>query len=167
VLRTVAPAPARAWEAAQHIAPLAGAAGAGAALLSAATLLWRGRAETGSPFAPLNAPSQWLWGRDALQHDGADLKHTATGAVTHGLSSLLWGALFGAVQLWRRRPTPASVVLDAAAVTAVAAVVDLKLVPDRLTPGFEKRLTPAGTAMVYAAFGVGLAVGGLWLSRRR
>jgi hypothetical protein len=54
--------------------------------------------------------------------------------------------------------------LDAAAVTAVAAVVDFKVVPERLTPGFEKRLTPFSVTIAYGALAVGMALGGLWAS---
>jgi hypothetical protein len=50
-------------------------------------------------------------------------------------------------------------------VTALAAVVDLAIVPKRLTPGFEQRLTRPSITLVYAGFAVGLALGGL-LARR-
>jgi hypothetical protein len=41
-------------------------------------------------------------------------------------------------------------------VTAGAYVVDYHLVPKRLTPGFEERLSPGALALVYAALGVSL-----------
>jgi hypothetical protein len=138
-----------------------------AALLSTAVLAWRGRVDTGSAAAPINAPSQWLWGDEALAHDEVDWKHTAAGHAIHHLSALLWGLLFEGLQRARRRRTVATVVTDAAAVTALAAAVDLKLVPDRLTPGFEKRLSSRSVALVYGGFGLGLAAAGLWLLKRR
>jgi hypothetical protein len=67
----------------------------------------------------------------------------------------------------RARPTPGNAVLDAAAVTAAAAVVDLQVVPERLSPGFERRLSPGSVAWVYILFGIGLAVTGSIASRRR
>ena len=56
---------------------------------------------------------------------------------------------------------------DAVAVSAVAAVVDLACVPDRLTPGFERRLSERSLVMVYTAFAAGLALAGLAALRRR
>jgi hypothetical protein len=132
-----------------------------AATVSAAVLLWRGRRETGNVAAPVNAISHWLWPQKALQNDDVSLRYTATGSAVHYASSMLWAGLYEVIRRRRRRPTAGNACADAAAVTAVAAVVDLKLVPPRLTPGFEHRLTPAGLAMVYGGFALGLAVGGL------
>jgi hypothetical protein len=39
--------------------------------------------------------------------------------------------------------------------------VDFQLTPERLTPGFEHRLSHRSLAAVYGAFAVGLAVGAL------
>jgi hypothetical protein len=39
-------------------------------------------------------------------------------------------------------------------------------VPERLTPGFERRLSNRSLVMVYAAFGAGLALAGLAALRR-
>jgi hypothetical protein len=69
---------------------------------------------------------------------------------------MLWAGVFAWLRNRRQRPTLANAAVDAAAVTALASVVDLKLVPSRLTPGFERRLSKRGLAMVYLAFGAGL-----------
>ena len=129
--------------------------------LSAAVLAWRGRAETGSAAAPINAVSHWLWPRQALRQDAASARFTLTGTVVHFAAAALWSGLYEAVRARRRDATPANAVTDAVAVTTVAAVVDLACVPDRLTPGFEKRLSPRSLVMVYAGFAVGLALAGL------
>jgi hypothetical protein len=126
--------------------------------LSAAVLAWRGRHENASAAAPLNAVSHWLWGDEALQHDEVDARHTGAGLLIHAASSFLWGAAFAWLHSRRARPGPLAAVVDAAAVTATAAVVDLKLVPQRLTPGFERRLSTGGLVCVYAAFALGLAL---------
>jgi hypothetical protein len=89
------------------------------------------------------------------------VRHTVVGQVTHHASSLLWAAVYAWLRGRRPAPTALNAVGDAAAVTALAAVVDLKLTPQRLTPGFERRMSSSGLAMVYASFGVGLALGGL------
>jgi len=137
-----------------------------AALASMAVLLWRGRHDSGSAAAPVNAITHWLWPRKALSRDEASLRYTGTGGVVHLASSMLWSAVYGGVRTRRREPTALNAVTDAAAVTAVAALVDLKLVPERLTPGFEHRLSGRSLFMVYAGFGIGLALAGLAALRR-
>lgn len=136
------------------------AGGLAAAALSGLALAWRGRAETGSAAAPLNAPSQWLHGREALHEDGMTLRHTALGALVHGASSLLWAGLYELLRERRERrgssTGAAAALADAAAVTAVAAVVDFKLVPDRLSPGFQHRLSRPAVLLAYATFAAGL-----------
>lgn len=131
--------------------------------LSTAALLWRGRRDDRSAAAPLNAISHWFWPRTALRRDGVSLRHTGTGVLVHFASSLLWGAVYAALRRGRRQPTALNAALDAAAVTAMAATVDLKLVPERLTPGFEHRLSPRSLVLVYATFALGLA----WAGARR
>ena len=136
-------------------------------LLSTAALMLLGRRENGSPFAPLNATSHIVWGESAAQVDKADWKHTAVGQALHHASAFFWGALFETLQARRRRPSAAGVLTDAAVTTAVAAVVDLKLVPNRLTPGFEKRLTNRALTITYGSLAAGLVIGGLVALRRR
>ena len=132
-----------------------------AGLLSTAVLAWRGQRELRRPAALLNAPSHWFWGEKALRADHADVRHTVVGQVTHHVSGLLWAGVYAWLRGRRPAPTPLNAVADAAAVTALAAVVDLKFTPQRLTPGFERRMSGSGLAMVYASFGLGLALGGL------
>lgn len=136
-----------------------------ASLASAAVLAWCGQREAGSPFAAINAPAHWLWGRESLHRDGPSLRHTLTGAAVHHGSSLFWALFYEWLQARRDSPSPATVVADAAATTAVAAMVDLKLTPQRLTPGFERRLSRSSLAGVYVAFAAGLALA--VLARRR
>lgn len=135
--------------------------------LSAAVLAWRGRAETGSAAAPVNAISHWLWARKALRQDGVSARYTLAGMGVHFAAALLWCGLYERLRARRGAATPTHAVVDAAAVTAVAAVVDLACVPERLTPGFERRLSSRSLVMVYAAFGAGLALAGLAALRRR
>lgn len=150
--------------------------GMAANLLSAAVLMWRGRAES-TAVAPINAVSHWLFGREALRQDAPSARHTATGAAIHAGSSLFWSTMYDAlvVKPALRRTTPdedllpaaAPLVVGAAAVATVAAVVDLQLVPERLTPGFQHRVGTGSLVLTYAAFGIGLAVGGLLQLRAR
>jgi hypothetical protein len=128
---------------------------------SAAALVWRGRRERGSAAAPLNAVSHILRSDAALARNDVSLRYTATGAVLHVASALLWGGLYAWLRHRRRRPTAGNAVGDAVAVSAVASLVDFKVVPARLTPGFEHRLSRQGLAWVYVALAAGLALGGL------
>jgi hypothetical protein len=65
----------------------------------------------------------------------------------------------------RRKTTQGNALVDAAAVSALAAVVDLKLVPHRLTPGFQERLSSKSLALVYGSFAAGLFAGMIALRR--
>jgi hypothetical protein len=135
--------------------------------LSAAVLLWRGHVENGHAAAPVNAIAHWVWPRRALREDRASVRFTLTGAAVHFSAALLWCGLYDMV---RRRPhagTARQAVADAVAVSAVAAVVDLACVPDRLTPGFERRLSPPSLTLVYGAFAAGLALAGVAALRGR
>lgn len=146
---------------------LALTSGLAAAGLSAATLAWRGRLEQHSAAAPLNAISHWFWPRRALWRDDVSLRHTGTGSAVHVASSMLWSTVYALLRWRRDEPRAADAVLDAAAVTALAAVVDLKLVPDRLTPGFEHRIGRSGLLWTYGSFGAGLALAGFLALRQR
>ena len=144
-------------------------AGALASVLSALVLVVAGRRETAGAAAPINAVSQWLWGRhEALSADEPDGRHTVNGYLIHHFAATLW-ALLHAAALQRTavpaRPLPA---LAAAAVTgSVAAFVDLKCTPERLTPGFQHRVSPAALTATYGAFAIGLALGCLVIRRGR
>lgn len=134
-------------------------------LASLAVLAWRGRTDTGSAAAPINAPSHWLWGRQALRSNDVNARYTLLGGSVHVGSALFWSAAYEWLQSRRRRRTPANAVVDAIGVAAVAAVVDLKLVPQRLTPGFERRLSRSSLALVYGSLVAGLALGGVLAAR--
>jgi hypothetical protein len=167
--------------------------GASASLLSTAVLALRGQREAGSPFAPTNAVSHWLWGERAARADKPSLRHTLLGYLTHHASAMVWALVY---EKWARPPRrraplryhvgPGDVVVpviptvsptllssipaagiaaewlpvlgQAAAVSALAFFVDYQLTPERLQPGFDKRLSRPSMAMVYAAFGLGLAL---------
>ena len=132
-----------------------------ASLFSATALALEGRRHAGSAAGPINAPAHWFWGRQSLRRNDVSAKHTAVGFATHHVSSLFWASFFEALLSRKRWPGVAEAAGGAAAVTAVAAVVDLKLVPERLTPGFERRLPGRSLGWVYGSFAVGLAVGAL------
>jgi hypothetical protein len=140
-----------------------------AGLLSALALAWRGRVENRSASGPINAPSQWVWGERAIRRDHPSMRYTLTGFAVHQLASLFWGVVHArtAPRALAQRPAAAIPALRhaaavssfAAGVTTLAAVVDLVVVPERLTPGFQRRLSARSLWCVYGAFAVGLALG--------
>jgi hypothetical protein len=94
-------------------------------------------------------------------------RHTLAGSAIHHVSSLFWAIFYRMLQMRRARPDATSAVVDAAAVTALAAAVDLKLAPQRLTPGFEHHLSRRSLVLVYGGFAVGLALVGVLSARGR
>jgi hypothetical protein len=131
--------------------------GAAASLASAAVLAWRGARETGAPAAPINAVSHWLHGDKAARRNAATLRYTATGYLTHHAASVFWATVF---ERWiaRRAWRGASPSLPAAGTAALAALIDYTITPHRFRPGYEKRLALRSLVLVYAAFGLGLAL---------
>lgn len=145
------------WKQAVHDGALPGTL---AGLLSLGVLAWRGRKETGSVFAPVNAPSHWLWSDRALRQNDPSWRYTGVGLLVHQGAALFWGVLYERYMASRRAARPVAADLrDAAVATAIAATVDLAMTPRRFTPGFEKRLSARSLWWVYAGFAVGIAVG--------
>lgn len=140
--------------------------GTTSSLLSTAALAALGEKTAGSTFGPTNAISHWIWGARAARQDGASLRYTLPGYLIHHASATFWAVLFERLcgSLLARRD-PAKTLAAATAASAVACFTDYQLTPKRLRPGFEERLSRPSLALVYGAFGLGLAAGAL-LSRR-
>lgn len=142
--------------------------GAASSVVSTAALALLGRGEAGSAYAPTNAVSHWIWGDEAAQHDGFSLKYTITGYVIHHLSATFWSVLFERLAGEKLDHKDLRVTLAASAATsAIACFADYKLTPQRLQPGYEKRLSKKSLAGVYAAFAVGLALGAIAIRRNQ
>lgn len=141
--------------------------GATSSLLSTAALALMGKRENGSPFAPTNAISHWYWGDKAARRDRFSLRYTVTGYAIHHTSATFWAVLFERAcgDLLDRREAATTLAIGTA-VAGVACFVDYEMTPARLRPGFEKRLSRPALALVYGAFGLGLAAGAM-LCRRR
>ena len=140
--------------------------GAVASVLSTAALAALGKAGTDSSYAPTNAISHWVWGDKAARRDGPSLRYTATGYVIHHLSATFWAVLFERFMGDRLdRMGPAPTLAAATATSAAACFTDYQLTPQRLKPGYEKRLSQPALAVVYGAFAAGLAAGALMIRR--
>jgi hypothetical protein len=130
--------------------------GSFASAASTAALAAAGRRELGDAAAPLNGPSQWVWGRHASYRDGFTLRHTALGYGIHHLASVFWALWFERIANHRRAALPAAI-----ATASLACIVDNACRPRRFRPGFEKRLSARSLFLVYAAFAAGLAAAAL------
>jgi hypothetical protein len=138
--------------------------GSVASVVSTLALALRGRNDVDDAAAPVNGPSQRIWGRHAPYQDGFSLKHTVVGYGIHHAASVFWALLYELLCSGKAgvRCSPAA----AAVVTSVtASVVDFQLTPQRLRPGFEKRLSSRSLLLVYGAFALGLAT--VRLAQRR
>lgn len=145
----------------------AAVSGGSASLASTAALALAGNRDCSSAFAPVNAVSHWIWRDRAIRQNHPSLRYTVAGYAIHHMASVFWASAYeGLAQLSRTRRSNNELLLDAAAVAALAAMVDLRCTPQRLTPGFERRLEPTPLAGVYVAFGIGLLLpalaGRLW-----
>ena len=129
-----------------------------ASVLSTLTLAALGKGEAGSALGPINAVSHWYWGKRAEHEDGATVKYTLPGYLTHHGASIFWAVVFERLFGLRARRDAATALATGATVATLAAAVDYTITPKRLTPGFEKRLSVPSLVVVYAAFGVGLAL---------
>lgn len=137
-------------------------AGGWASVLSTAALLWAGRRQARATVTPVNAVSHWFWGDSALREHRTRLSHTLPGYLIHHGASVFWAAVSAAARDARGpapRETWPEVCRRAAITSAAACYVDFRLTPRRFTPGFEHHLSRPALAAVYAAFGVGLAIG--------
>jgi hypothetical protein len=142
-------------------------AGSVASVVSTAVLLAAGRKEPRRAVAPVNAISHWIWGGLALHQNEPSLRHTLTGYLIHHAASVFWAVIHARV--WGERPQakrPVPALAGSVAAAGVACFVDYRMTPQRLTPGFEHRLSRPAMAGVYAGFALGLALGSLLAARR-
>lgn len=121
---------------------------------------WLGKRETGSAAAPFNATSHIVHGDEAAWHDETSAKYTLTGVLLNAAAMAAWsGVQELAFGRWARKGAPARAVAGGAATSALAYVTDYYVVPKRLTPGFEKRLSKKAMLITYVALALALAAG--------
>ena len=153
------------WSSALRHSALSGGA---ASLASTAVLAARSAIENGTPYAPTNATSHWLWGERAAHQDAPSLRYTALGYATHHASAMIWAAVYEKLFGDRaRRGGAATALAGGLAVSALACFVDYRLTPERLQPGYERRLSKRSLWMVYGVLGLAMAAPGLVKSRSR
>lgn len=128
-------------------------------LTSLAAMALRSRQENGTPWVSINAPSHWLWGEEAIRQNGPSWRYTATGFLVHQLSAGFWALIHERWFASEGAPrSTGNLVRDAAITSALAALVDFRCVPDRLSPGFQRRLSFGSLVGIYVLFGGGLVL---------
>jgi hypothetical protein len=122
-----------------------------------------GQVEDGNSIAPLNAISHILWGDEAANAENACLDHTLAGVALNTAAVTCWSAVYEFVFGERaRRGSLAAAMLGGISTAGLAYVTDYYIVPKRLTPGFEKRLSPASMFAVYSALALSLPLTSLF-----
>jgi hypothetical protein len=141
---------------------------AGTTAATTAAIAASGAIELRNAAAPLNAVSHILWGDGAARQNDTSARYTALGTAINAAAMASWCVLHHVVfRPDRRRAGLAQSLARGAATAAAAYVVDYYVVPRRLTPGFEKRLSGRSIFAVYAALALGLVVGEQMTRRAR
>jgi hypothetical protein len=129
-------------------------AGLVAAAATAGVLIGFGRAH-GAALQPLNAIAHMLFGTRAFLMEGFHPGITAAGLFLHVLSVVIWGVLFAMVTARLRDWWP---LLGASALFAGAVwLVDYRIVPARLRPGFETVLSAPELWVLYIVLAITFA----------
>jgi hypothetical protein len=133
--------------------------GAGAALATTLAIAACGVIELDNAAAPLNAISHIVWGDEAAAASDLSIKYTLIGLALNAAAMLLWAAIFEAViALGPRVNRMAWALFAGAAVSALAYAVDYYVVPERLAPGFETRLSVWSLLAIYVVLAGSLAL---------
>jgi len=153
--------PATAWRKALREGAVSGSL---ASVLSTCVLAAAGARQAGSAVAPINATSHWLWGEESLHAQRPTLRHTLIGYLTQHAASIFWATLYS--RLYGHRDVAKQLpqaVAGGIATSAVAYFVDYQLIPKRLTPGYEHRVSTGAMVAIYGALAAGFALGALLL----
>jgi hypothetical protein len=140
------------------------AAGTTGAIASAAAAALASRVENRHAARPINAIAHIYDGGMPPAEDGRGSRNTALGLGIHTAASVWWAAFFEFGLALQRRPRRLA---TAAAIAALAYVVDYYVVSRRFRPGFEEYLSPRGMFAVYGALAAGFALSSPLLRRQR
>jgi hypothetical protein len=152
------------WGQALRNAALSGTVVAGT---TAASVAIAGERDSGSAIAPLNATSHIAWGEPAGAVEEVDARHTLVGTALHVGACIFWATFyekfFGRAA---RRGDVAKALLGGGAIATAAYVTDYHIVPQRLTPGWEYRISKRSLAATYVVLALSLPLLGLLRGRR-
>lgn len=134
------------------------------ATTAAAALL--GRLESGSAVAPINAVSHIIVGDEEDTGERMDATHTLAGVGLNAMAVTGWAAVHELFMPRTGKPTVQRALLAGTATAALAYITDYHVMPKRLTPGFEKRLSRPALFAVFATLAISLAAAGLYRGRQ-
>jgi hypothetical protein len=140
--------------------------GAVSAVATAGSVSLAGARDTGSAIAPINATSHIAWGESAADFEGIDARRTLLGLVLNTGACVFWATFYE--RYFGRaadRGDLGTALLGGGIVAAAAYVTDYHLVPKRLSPGWEHRLSGRSLAVTYAVLGLSLTLRGLLRKR--
>jgi hypothetical protein len=131
-------------------------------LATAAAVALCGQLENGNAVAPLNAISHISYGDEALAQDDLSLKYTGTALALNKSANASWAAIHEmAVGEYQDEGNFAISLAGGAVISALAYIVDFHLVPKRLTPGFEHKLSKRSLFFIYLVLALSLGLGGM------
>ena len=114
-------------------------------------------ADRKNPVGPINAVSHIVWGNEAIKQDDVTLKYTGTGVILHYFSSIWWALIYeGWFGRKAERKGVSTALKSGAVVSGLAYVVDYHLIPDRLSPGFETRLSKYSLPIMFGVIALTL-----------
>jgi hypothetical protein len=138
-----------------------------AAVASTAAAILAARAQAIPAAGAVNAVSHWAWGdAAAARQDRVSVRYTLTGLLTNHAASIFWAFFYERLRPRAGALTPGGALARGAAVSGIAYLVDYHVVPRRLTPGYELRLSNRSLALIYGAIALALPLCDL-LRRRR
>ncbi len=139
---------------------LTGVAGA-ATITAALAAMGKARGDT-TAWTPFNAIAHMVFGDRAAETTNFTPRETLSGLGLNIGSLGMWGGLYEKVA--GRVEFPASLATGAAA-SALIWLLDYKILPERLRPGFEKRLGDRSVAATYVLLALVLGLSPLWKHR--
>lgn len=132
------------------------------AATTTAAIATAGKIEDDNALAPLNAVSHMAWGEEAAKQETFSAKYTLLGLTLNKWAQIGWAGMFEVLRRPLSKKNRVAGALGAATITAATAyVVDYHVVPKRLTPGFEDRLSCRSMAAIYGVMALTLAVSAL------
>ncbi|MDF2439122.1 MAG: hypothetical protein JWN98_106 [Abditibacteriota bacterium] len=134
---------------------------------SLATAAVCGWIENRDAISPVNAVSHAVFGDTAFEQSTASVKYTMTSVALNDSACLSWATLFEWLfgDAADRGNLPVAL-MGGALVAGAAYITDYKIVPKRLTPGFERHLSCRSLAAVYAVLGLSMALASLMKRKR-
>ncbi len=136
-----------------------------ASIATTAAVAVCGQVEDGNGIAPLNAISHIIWGESAARETAATIDHTLAGVGLNTAAITAWSAVYE-LRFGRaaRKGEVAAAVVGGISTAGLAYFTDYYVVPKRLTPGFEKRLSAVSTFVVYSTLAFTLPLSS-WMMR--